>query len=799
MKNVLIIFPFFLLYHSSFCKDFFSGSWAIQNVSNSINATINNDTIFLSSSCKNAWSSTLQPSSKEILFKIADLTSWVRTNDISNSEKCLTNNNYELDMNMTFLIIEMNNQGKYLPGDIRFPESKKIVGACFIDGCNKEEYLDIFWSLSLHLELFEEFKKEQIIIYTLDKVKPDFSFKIFLKMLPEIILFLIAICSVFNILLKLLFKRYFFCVVDIDKVGTEQTPKDENQIFKNEKHNNEEISSQRDFYIIKKLRFNYKSYKAFMSCFSLRENIEFRTTDNSSYNNPSGLSVISGFRSICIIFLGLGQTFLYLHYAPVKLFNEKAYVMFIKGTFFSVVCFLWRLSCRLLFSVSGYSLVYKLLCYLDAQHEDESHLLINRNTQITEEFLNTQKRKDTNPDDQTKTIATDFLRNFSNYKSASASKVIAKYVKWRCLIYFYGIQIYKYFLFLILVLYYKYTFYDGWDQISFNSSTPLWFYLKVAIIDKFTIKYFFATIFMISTYSAELNYLYDHYTIIYNEFFTFCFGSLLIFLFYKKNWRLDIFLLSYLLVANFLKIIFITYLCNHDIFFPAFSFQPQKYDFIQDNPLYNSTGVTFGFFFGMVNYCLQKSISYSTIVSERKRYLLIPLAILNFFQRIGDKNKIFLAFFSLAVVVFMSLSHFVLISTIVSESDPYFSDFYKNYGLNLFATCKLDITMFFLFTFLLLIILLGDNFMVRFLSNDLWGYLSRPYFTWILLQNLIIIYVLYQFNSLFKLDGVNIFLVYLMSFGLNLVICPVFHVLVEMPLKKLNKFLFKKEESKEDL
>ena len=82
-----------------------------------------------------------------------------------------------------------------------------------------------------------------------------------------------------------------------------------------------------------------------------------------------------------------------------------------------------------------------------------------------------------------------------------------------------------------------------------------------------------------------------------------------------------------------------------------------------------------------------------------------------------------------------------------------------------------------------------------FFSHEYWGLISRPYFTYILLIDLLSFLILYQSENKIKLQLFNIFFFSFEIFIVLLFIQIIIFIFIEIPLKKLNKLILEPNES----
>ena len=94
-------------------------------------------------------------------------------------------------------------------------------------------------------------------------------------------------------------------------------------------------------------------------------NCKKKVKDKTEYNNITGLTYIKGIQAISMILYVFGQTFLILCNFPTKDFSIYFFYSLITNEFYGIIFIALRYSPRVLFSCSGYSLVFKYLCFID--------------------------------------------------------------------------------------------------------------------------------------------------------------------------------------------------------------------------------------------------------------------------------------------------------------------------------------------------------------------------------------------------------------------------------------------------
>ena len=90
----------------------------------------------------------------------------------------------------------------------------------------------------------------------------------------------------------------------------------------------------------------------------------------TNFNNIVGITYMKGIQGIAMILYVFGQTFLILCNLPIKEFKIAPFYKLIKDYKYFPILFIGLRYCpRIIFSCSGYTLMYKYLCFLEQEHD----------------------------------------------------------------------------------------------------------------------------------------------------------------------------------------------------------------------------------------------------------------------------------------------------------------------------------------------------------------------------------------------------------------------------------------------
>ena len=272
--------------------------------------------------------------------------------------------------------------------------------------------------------------------------------------------------------------------------------------------------------------------------------------NNTNYNSVNGLTYIKGLIGISIILTIFGQTFVALINLPMKEYGIWDYYQIIGNPLYTIIFIGYRYSPRILFSCSGYSLIYKYLCYI----EQEQGLY--------------------------------FLK-------------------------FLFIQSYKYILLFIVLIFFRYSIYFI-NIILRQTKRPIWEIFKYYIDkeDTFFIR-LFSFLFNIKEDGNEMKQaLIGYFYIPINEIFFFLVGTILISFGYRFKLRIDIIILLLIVLIYASKIFFhLDYWYPKENYYTTIDYYLFDYGLTQLNPIYNLPNFLIGMYFGLINYTIQKGIN----------------------------------------------------------------------------------------------------------------------------------------------------------------------------------------------
>jgi hypothetical protein len=343
------------------------------------------------------------------------------------------------------------------------------------------------------------------------------------------------------------------------------------------------------------------------------------------------------------------------------------------------------------------------------------------------------------------------------------------------------------------------------------------------------------------------NNLLHYFWLPFNEIFFFIFGVILITIGYKKRYRIDKFILILTPLLFVFKLIFsyvinILYAKKNFVFkryIPAYYFIFFNYGRFMINPIFNLPYFLIGMYFGLMNYTIQKGILnlnkldfYSTfsvnqrvsLDSENKKEvdddlsqddLDAPLekqknAKIKKDEQDNNNNNYCIEVtkmpFLITPIIFVQwhkkqkIIHLLILILIFVIFFIFFSIIYyipkdiektmTNSFINFIYRIDIEFIVIFVQWGAFIIFLKADNFAAIFLSHVFWTLLSKPYFSFILVINTVLLFIFYQSETMIEIDSLNILLNSLIGGAVTFIFTCLFYIFFELPYKRLIHLIF---------
>jgi hypothetical protein len=200
-----------------------------------------------------------------------------------------------------------------------------------------------------------------------------------------------------------------------------------------------------------------------------------------------------------------------------------------------------------------------------------------------------------------------------------------------------------------------------------------------------------------------------------------------------------------------------------------------------------------GIYFGMLNYVIQKRYSVLDCKKNKKIYLIRSTQIVDMIKK-RKKFPIYLTvILNIFFLVFLFLQPILII--IFELVNNTIKDTMKNYDKNIFVgiifLIDTDIIILAINVMTIFFYLKGNNIIIDILNNNIWSIFNKLYFSFIILINPIILYVIYISETKIKF---SLKICFLYSFISGLIIYSAssfIYIFFELPYKKAVRYWFK--------
>ena len=555
------------------------------------------------------------------------------------------------------------------------------------------------------------------------------------------------------------------------------------------------VSKQRvtSFQALKNKKFyNKTQFNEFKKLLSVSHNMDELFSSKLIESNlfyDSGLVYIKGIRGVSFIFLIFGSLFYVLYNNSMCVYEVKQFIYIYKHPFYFIFFVGIRYAPRVLFSCSGYTLFYKFYCYLEEKKEEN-------------EVKNNMSKKETKNN------------NENNKKNEDENFFKKNVLSVKYLFHFILRQIHKYIFFILIIFFMRYSIYDVTFILNkyINYNGPMWEYFRKKIVNSSKIKILFGVLNIFSFYpisNTDLDFLIYLWPV-YNEIFFFIVTTIIIFITYNKKFRFDILIKILIFLLTITKLI-LSFCTNYhsSLYYVRFNF-----GLFFTNPIYNFNYFLIGVYYGMNNYIIQKNLADNDLNKYNRPYFISSFnSVNNYKDLILNKKKfIFYVLFSFIIMMIFSSSNFIIINILISikkcdheELEELINNFISSNYIKTFYCFDIEIIVFLCHSIAFLYYIKGDNVISNLLSLDFWNFLNKTYFNFILLINLVTLYVLYQGEIRIKLNLFNCILYSIICASLTFIMVFISSLFFELPAKRIINFIKEKnsenfyEEEEEDL
>ena len=653
---------------------------------------------------------------------------------------------------------------------------------------------------------------QNVIIDSYEDIKVNY--KTFKKAIVELLVFLPVLIQIIFMIFKIIPVKLFGCCL------RRKYLKELDENIKNQ--NIDDISH--TFHLTKQISLKIRK------CFSISEIVEdFSYSKNNDLFKDEDLTYIRGIKTLGIMFLIFGHSFIILYSYPLCLsgVEKRELYMTISYAFFFIICF--RLAPALILSSSGYSLCYKFLSFLDKKlanllvenperNDSEYNTSYSKSIKIElsdekireiktgsiagkYESKNYQKELESNIENNNyyeNTLGIKFYDNVDLTKKAlnkifKGQKVNEKNVlaeidtnNMPCSMYFgfalrqihkaiyliIGFQTFKYGIPFLLVLIGK---------------SPMIFYIYKTLFQKLGnpgLNIIFIGNFFDLFKKGDKFLMMRLFCIPMSEFSFFIICSVIIFLCYKKKFRLDIITIIIILMVLVFKIVYIvTKLPETN---PGMFYTDTNYQKFFLNPIFNMDFYFIGVFFGILNYVVQNGITGEDSLIKRRPFVKMPLFFLKFSDYNKNKNYISFIFllilmiFSLIIVPILFMTNF---KSIIKNNNP-------NILFIIFSLIDIEVFIISFYFVLLSSYTSGANIFFQVFNAEFSSYgLKLSYWMVFAVPSLSYLIIYENGSNIYLNYTIVVIYAFIILFNVC-VICIIYFLIMEMPYKKLIKLFF---------
>ena len=740
------------------------------------------------------------------------LSSSKNKNDLGSPEKCQNENDKDfkdllLSENTTYISVLIEKEKSFyelLKNDNNDFDAYNFFGLCIVDGCEKEDYIKLISNIINNIKndnsennKFIQNKEEDtsISIYYLKNKIPRVKIYVrIFKFIPLIFISIHILFIIFNSIPLFLYNSIIciFCCesnrkkragnIKIKRVLSKDkgqlVSKDANYSI-NSSNNSTSLSYSSNFEKVNEMiNILYNIEKNFIS-------LKSKNKDDDTIND-SGLSYINGLKGISMIFLVFGNVYIAIYNSPLMEPNIYTLYQNLKNLGYFVFYCGIKFSPKILLCCSGFTLFYKFVCFLDDKIELEKEIIKQREEKANKnDDSNIKNDNSTDKSNKNKKSNGNMTFNFN-------SLVLVKYLS-----IFMGYQLHKYFLYLLMMGFFLYSFYD--TVSFFHGPGQTWDFFDQKIVrSSYKLGKLIPLLFGFQGYllpflrNEKYNIL-NYFNIVYQEIFYFIITSIFIFIGYKRNLKIDRFI-KYCIVFLFLLKIICSFCFRTLNIRDYFSFQ--SFGLFYSSIFYNYIYYLIGIYFSMLNYVIQKRYSILDCKKNKKSYLIRSTQIINIIK----KRKKFPIYLTIIIVLFLLFFVFLqqILIYLFEFTNDSIKDTMKSYDSNIFVDILLlidtDIIILAINIMVIIMYLKGNNIIINFINNNFWSLFNKLYFSYILLINPIILYVIYISETKIELNLKNCFLYSIISGILIFSSTSFVYVFFELPYRKAVRYWFKLSE-----
>lgn len=678
-------------------------------------------------------------------------------------------------INNTYIITRIEQSSTL--ADLHLELSNFVLGLCVSMNvsCAHQEFIDIIYAINADYNNYFNVSSKSNIQVTYVNKSEEFAFKGYylFNYIPFIIIILLLIANIFSFLP---YRLILWC-------HRVKIPHQDNNENKDNDNVNPKPNDTQPLYSINQF---HELQTAFSLSYNIKEVLNFQAT-KSCIHNESGLLYIRGLEGICLVFLSIGAVFSVLWKSPAHIYSLNMFDEIVRSFNFGIVFFSLRYSPRILFSCSGFVLIFKFLCFLDEKAE-LNQFLINQTQSKAPIRIDNDKEKEKEEEEVIKAEASvkeDHLIPLPS-KQENVNQVSLSF---KYLAIFILYQLHKYLITIFIVFFVRFNLYQL--QYLLGEITSIWHYfyqiaIRLDIGDTILQLFLQCTCLNTLFFNTDLKFeehILEFFWMANNEILFFALTSVIVFLLYKTKEQLLIKVVFGIFICFIVLKVILVFSLPH--FYPTVYFATDHYGKLFRNPIYNYPYYLIGVLFGLFNYVLQKGMLVDDAGSGTKNHFSIPIAIIKKLNAI-PYLYVNMIFWSVMVVLTLFILSQPLMFLAYNKSE--LEALISNKFLRFFYVIDVEIIVIALHLALFSMFMKKDSNIVEMVTSEVWSITHKLYYSFILILYPVILYFLHQSETRIMLTISNLFLFSIIIIVLTFGCAFVVYVLIELPFKRFIHF-----------
>ena len=164
-------------------------------------------------------------------------------------------------------------------------------------------------------------------------------------------------------------------------------------------------------------------------------------------------------------------------------------------------------------------------------------------------------------------------------------------------------------------------------------------------------------------------------------------------------------------------------------------------------------------------------------------FLITPILFVNWHRK---QNKETL---SIILIIFLILLIFFITNFYIYGIGESINSTYINFIYRI----DIELIVIIIHWGVLIIFLRMNNFLAIFFGHIFWTVISKPYFSFILIINTLLLFIFYHEETLNEVNNISILMFSLIGGGLTFPSMILFYIFYELPLKRVIRFFYKND------